>query len=243
MIGYLLEQYKFASLPELNAVLKQYNVLADRGTENSRVFKHHGLLYRMQDADGKPVGVPIKASMFYNKPTLPFLERKFKEHEVKPETDKRRVRNEIGMALMGNRPTLDELMKVLAKKGIHTALRSNETGLIYGITYVDHTTKCVFNGSALGKEYSAKAILERCTPEPNLLSHSARKTIGLQPQAIATAAETKATQNTFQTAAISNEAGSNLLNTLMRSENLTDYLPYELKGDKKKKRRGQNNNQ
>ncbi len=34
-------------------------------------------------------------------------------------------------------------------------------GPIYGITYVDFKTKCVFNGSDLGKEYGAKAILER----------------------------------------------------------------------------------
>ena len=31
----------------------------------------------------------------------------------------------------------------------------------YGITYVDLKTKCVFNGSDVGKEYSAKGILER----------------------------------------------------------------------------------
>src|SRR5690606_8777344 len=35
----VLERYRYTSLPELNAVLRQYNVLADRGGENSRVFK------------------------------------------------------------------------------------------------------------------------------------------------------------------------------------------------------------
>ena len=37
-------------------------------------------------------------------------------------------------------------------------LRQNDTGIIYGITYVDHKTRCVFNGSNLGKQYSANAI-------------------------------------------------------------------------------------
>ena len=37
--------------------------------------------------------------------------------------------------------------------------------MIYGITYVDHKTKCVFNGSHLGKQYSANAIQQRCAAE------------------------------------------------------------------------------
>lgn len=41
-------------------------------------------------------------------------------------------------------------------------LRQNNEGIIYGLTYVDHKTKCVFNGSDLGKQYSANGIQERC---------------------------------------------------------------------------------
>jgi hypothetical protein len=35
--------------------------------------------------------------------------------------------------------------------------------LLYGITYIDFRTRCVFNGSDVGKEYSAKGLLEKCT--------------------------------------------------------------------------------
>jgi hypothetical protein len=34
-------------------------------------------------------------------------------------------------------------------------------GYTYGITYIDNHNKTVFNGSDLGKAYSAKAILDR----------------------------------------------------------------------------------
>ena len=57
----VLNPYKYTSLPELNAVLNQYNVKAERGTENSKVYQTGGLLYRVLDIDGNPVGVPIKA--------------------------------------------------------------------------------------------------------------------------------------------------------------------------------------
>ncbi|MGH2642976.1 MAG: relaxase/mobilization nuclease domain-containing protein, partial [Chitinophagaceae bacterium] len=77
----VLPSYKYTSLAELNAVLKLYNVMAERGSENSRMYKHHGLCYRVLDEQGNPVGVPIKASSFFNKPTLKSLEEKFLSNE------------------------------------------------------------------------------------------------------------------------------------------------------------------
>ncbi len=45
VLNEVLINYKYTPLAELNAVLKQYNVLADRGSENSRMFKTNGLSY------------------------------------------------------------------------------------------------------------------------------------------------------------------------------------------------------
>lgn len=83
VLNKVLFEYKYSSLPELNAVLNQYNVHADRGTEESRVFKNNGQLYKILDKDSKPIGVPIKASDFYSKPTLKFLEERFKVNDIK----------------------------------------------------------------------------------------------------------------------------------------------------------------
>jgi hypothetical protein len=58
------------------------------------------------------------------------------------------------------------LIKSLEKENIQTVLRRNNEGVIYGITYIDHRTKSVFNGSALGKPYSANGIQERCSAMP-----------------------------------------------------------------------------
>ncbi len=32
---------------------------------------------------------------------------------------------------------------------------------VYGLTYIDHINKSVFNGKDIGKEYSAKAVMEK----------------------------------------------------------------------------------
>jgi len=163
ILNHVINNYKYSSLPELNAVLKQYNVLADRGSEKSKIFQKNGLIYRILDQNGNPIGVPIKASDFYFKPTLIFLAEKFNNNQIRKSSDKLRVKNAIDLALLKNQAIpLTYLEKLLKKEGIQTVFRRSNEGFLFGVTFVDHTTKNVFNGSSLGKEYSAKAIEERC---------------------------------------------------------------------------------
>ncbi len=243
----ILDKYYYASLPELNAILRQYNVMADRGTEHSRIFQGGGLVYRILDEQGKPVGVPIKASDFYNKPTLKYLEARYGANDTARQRFKARVKNEIDKAFIGKKPTLAALTKQLEKMGIYIALRSNEAGLIYGITYVDHQTKCVFNGSALGKQYSAKAIQERCSdattlaakPATAIIPAEATDPILLQPTKQVPDKATEVEQTTVPAA-----SGNDLLDTLMQPEQVIDNIPGQLKkkGKKKKKRKNISNN-
>lgn len=58
--------------------------------------------------------------------------------------------------------SIQAFKQALAKEKISLIIRQNESGIIYGLTYIDHNTKCVFNGSDIGKDYSAKPILEKC---------------------------------------------------------------------------------
>lgn len=165
VLNQVLKAYKFTSLPELNAVLQQYNVVADQGSKNSRIYQHQGLLYRVLDGQGNKVGVPIKASDFYQKSTMKYLKARFKLHEIAREPNKARLKNAIDLAFF-RQPniSLSDFIHRLKKEGIHTDLRRNEAGRIYGLTYVDHRSKSVFKGSDLGKKYSAAAIQERCAP-------------------------------------------------------------------------------
>jgi hypothetical protein len=173
VLDHVLNSYKYTSLPELNAVLRPYNVIADRGEESSRIYKNGGLVYRVVDATGKITGVPIKASDFYNKPTLKFLQERFAQHEMARQPYKARVKNAIDLVLLKHpNHTLHSLMVALKKEGIDTAIRQNEAGIIYGVTYVDHYNKCVFNGSDLGKAYSAKGLQDRCLPQSQVEPHA-----------------------------------------------------------------------
>jgi hypothetical protein len=172
----VLDTYKYSSLAELNAVLLQYNVMADRGGKDSRIYKNGGLVYRAME-NGKPVGVPIPASHFFNKPTLKFLQQQFEKndrlkYQINPAqkpaitvSPDRRLKQAIDLAFKKQEiNSIAKLKVALEKDSIHLHAWTNAKGVIYGITYTDHKMKCVFNGNSLGKAYSANAIQQRCRP-------------------------------------------------------------------------------
>lgn len=161
VVGAVFSQYKFTSLPEFNAALKQFNVTADRGKEEGRIYKNRGLVYRILDASGNKVGVPIKASSIGCKPILTNLEKKFADNEKAKESLKPFVKVKLDDCLSQSPSTIKELMEHLKQKNIYTLLRQNAEGRLYGITFVDNQNKVVFNGSDLGKGYSAAALQSR----------------------------------------------------------------------------------
>jgi len=217
VLRHVIASYKYASLAELNAVLKLYNVMADRGNEGSRMFQNNGLVYRLLDDQGNKVGVPIKASSFYNKPTLEYLESKFSTNVPLKQPFKAGLKNAVDLAfLRGSRFDVKALIKMLSKHGISVVCRENRQGYLYGITFVDHRNKCVFNGSELGKAYSAKGILERC--------HSKDERAGFPVNKQASAFEFDAHSD-------------NLAADLLKQEYTGDTLPYDLKRKRKKRRK------
>lgn len=55
----------------------------------------------------------------------------------------------------------ERFLQRLNGKGINAVLFQNDAGRIYGVTYIDHNSRCVFKGSSLGKEFSAAVLNER----------------------------------------------------------------------------------
>ncbi|MBS1532562.1 MAG: relaxase/mobilization nuclease domain-containing protein [Bacteroidetes bacterium] len=221
VLRHIVDGYRYTSLPELNAVLRLYNVVADRGNEGSHMFRNNGLVYRVLDEQGNKVGVPIKASSFYNRPTLDYLQQKFTANEPLKNPFKAGVKNVIDLAfLRQTKPSINGLIASLNKAGITAILRQNEQGYLYGITYVDHRNKCVFNGSDLGKSYSAKGITERCG--------IAQKPTSDNVQTVRSHAHESDHQSpTF----------TGLADDLLHQEFTGDTLPYDLKRRRKKRKR------
>lgn len=238
VLNLVFKEYKFTSLAELNAVLNLYNVAAERGNETSRIYKNNGLVYRVRNPDGTMQGIPIKASDFYHKPTLKKLEEMFSRHEKARMPFKNRIKNAIDLSLIGNPGNgLKSLIQELEGQGIDTVLRYTAEGKIFGITYIDHKNSCVFNGNALGKNYSAMAMLQRCGEEQQFTRGN--KIPGLRP---VFHPSQKASKEGFgHTPSPYNPQApgtmESILNLLLHPEQDSSYLPYELSGRKKNKKK------
>src|SRR5690606_4212255 len=155
----IVDSYKYTSIAELNAVLSKYNVQADRGHKGSTMYAKNGLLYWALDKKGGKVGVPIKASSIYGSPTLKKLEPKFEINWALRKPHKEQLKNTIDRVLK-TKASSAGFQQALSSKGIDVVFRRNEQGRLYGVTYIDHHSKTVFNGSDLGKAYSANALSE-----------------------------------------------------------------------------------
>lgn len=158
VVNSIINSYSYTSLAEFNAALKQYNVVADSGEKEGRMYRHGGLVYRLLDEIGNKIGVPIKASAINSKPTLAYLEQRFERNKTNREAPKELVKKTLDETLQKSPTSLQDFISMLAKKKVFTLVRQNEQGRIYGITFVDNQNKAVFNGSDLGRQYSIGAL-------------------------------------------------------------------------------------
>lgn len=224
---YVINNYRYTSLPELNAVLKVYNITANKGTENSRLAKHKGLLYHALDAKGNPISVPIKASSLYDYPTLKRLETLFKRNETVRSDYKIHIKRSIDQAFFrSNIIMLPQLIKALQKDGLDTVIRKNSDGLAYGVTFVDHKNHCVFNGSSIGKEYSAKGLQDKFDANQIKTTTQGEKVPFSKQELIEILEENKGLIHF-------NELPK-FLDLLMKAENDYEYVAKEFKSQRKK---------
>lgn len=229
VLNAVIPHFKYASLAELNAVLKMYNLVADRGKEDGLIYQKKGLVYRVVDEKGNKIGVPIKASSIYNKPTLEFLESKFKENEPRKQLYKKQLKTSLDWILLKPYNGLQSFKQGLDKEKIQLIIRQNEQGVIYGLTYIDMNTKCVFNGSEIGKPYSAKAILEKFgVTQPIPLKEKKNEVANTQEQS----------QKSSEDFDISGRPGLNqIVDHIISPQEDINYLPYGLKKRRRKRKR------
>lgn len=236
----VLGSFHYTSLPELNAVLRQYNVFADQGSVDSVKFKKGGLSYRILSEDGKPIGIPIKASSLHGKPTLPSLQSRFARNKQR-RPDKKKLTNAIDRYFLEKNVTFEGFVASLETKGVYTVVRSSDKGQIYGITFVDLPGKVVFNGSSLGKQYSASAIQQRLgAKDQNIEAVSPPSLSDKRKDIPIDGGEIKGEWGTGQGSSDRNSNSESLLDVLLQNEYTAEQLPYQLRRIRKKKRKRKN---
>jgi hypothetical protein len=159
VVRHLPNYYQYQTLGEYNALLSLFNITTEKVEGELQGKMRQGLLYIPLNEKGERAGHPFKASLFGKNAGLPALELHFakckealKDHPTKPT-----IKAVITIAL---KSTSDEqaFKKQLGEQGINVVVRRNDAGRIYGMTFIDHNSKTVWNGSRLAKELSANTF-------------------------------------------------------------------------------------
>lgn len=157
----LAREWRFQTLGEYRALLSLYGITVDevKGEYGNR--QYHGLSYSATDKEGNKVGKPFKSSVFGKEAGITALDRRMqtatdwiKKHKDITAATAGKVA--AAMQTAGGDRSLFE--RELFRQGIGVVFRQNDAGRIYGVTFIDHAGKAVFNGSRLGKEYSANVF-------------------------------------------------------------------------------------
>jgi hypothetical protein len=158
----LAAMYQFQSLGEYRALLSLYNIGVEKVEGDNQGHKYTGLVYSALDADGNRMGKPLKSSLFGKSYGIEALEQSMKKsgEEIKAGRQAAKTKALVSASLTGSR-TGSEFRADLQGKGIDLMLRYGNGGRLFGVTFIDHNSRTVLNGSALGKEFSANALSSR----------------------------------------------------------------------------------
>ena len=158
----VIKKYHFLTFTEYKAVLSKLNITAEEvnGSQYGKPFS--GVVYSATDNDDNKVGNPFNSATLGKFAGSEALAKKYatsKEHIEKNRLGSP-LRNAIDRSFVGA-TTKEQLRYNLFENGIGVVYRENEEGRLYGITFIDHNTGAVLNGSRIGKEYAANGIIER----------------------------------------------------------------------------------
>ena len=155
VIRMVLKHYCFCSLGELNAILSKYNLAVEEVKTEFRGKKYDGLVYVPTDDKGNKVSTPINASDIGRGVGYTAVQNRMQKSKLAVKPLVPAIRGKVLQTMHTSPRTEEALRQRLKEQGLRTVVRKNESGRIYGITFIDDKVGVALNGSRLGKGYAA----------------------------------------------------------------------------------------
>ena len=158
VVRMVMKHCLFCSLGELNAILTAYNLTVEEVKTEFLGKKYDGLVYVPTNDKGGKISTPIHASDIGRGVGYTAVQNRMQKSKqnVKPLIPT--VRNKVLQTMRTSPNTEKELRQRLEEQGLRVVIRKNESGRIYGITFIDDEQGVALNGSRLGKGYAANVF-------------------------------------------------------------------------------------
>ena len=154
----VLKHYRFCSLGELNAILSAYNLAVEEVKTEFRGKKYNGLVYVPTDDKGNKLSTPINASDIGRGVGYTAVQNKVQKSKQAIKLLIPTIRRKVLEVMCTSPDTEEKLRQRLEEQGLRVIIRKNESGRIYGITFIDDKDGIALNGSRLGKGYAANVF-------------------------------------------------------------------------------------
>ncbi|AWW29455.1 relaxase/mobilization nuclease [Echinicola strongylocentroti] len=157
VITEVMRSYAYTSLGEFSAVLGQFNVGLIQGEEGSSMKENNGLAYAVLDSKGRRLGVPIKASALYARPTMERLQKRMERNQRTKLKGMAAMRVGVENALQHSAGKgMEHFQQELTKKGLAAQFHYSSAGEVFGLTIIDHVNRTVCKASELSRIWSGK---------------------------------------------------------------------------------------
>jgi hypothetical protein len=156
VIRYLPKYYQYTTVGTYNALLSLFNITAEEVKGQYRGTARQGLVYFALNEKGEKVSNPFKASLFGKSAGYEQMQLHFNKStmQLQNSPDRRKLKTTIEKAIVATNNE-NEFKESLKGLGINTVIRRTADNRIYGITFIDHQSRSVWNGSQLAKNLSA----------------------------------------------------------------------------------------
>lgn len=159
VIRHIPKTYGFQSMGTYNALLSQFNISCEEVNGELHGKMRKGIVYFATDKNGKKISNPFKSSLFGKHAGVENIQVLIEKSRVKMKNDPSKLilKRTIETALSTSKSEASFKAQLL-EQGIDTVIRKNNQGRIYGITFIDHNSKLVWNGSQLDKKLAANSF-------------------------------------------------------------------------------------
>ena len=158
VVRMVLKHYCFCSLGELNAILSKYNLAVEEVKTEFRGKKYDGLVYVPTDDKGGKISTPINASDIRRGVGYTAVQNRMQKSKLAVKPLVPAIRDKVLQTMRTSPRTEEELRQRLEEQVLRVVIRKNESGRIYGITFIDDKEGIALNGSRLGKGYAANVF-------------------------------------------------------------------------------------